>query len=247
MENTEKEFVVTLDMLWDTLKAALIWIIIAALVLGGAALAFSLATYTPVYTTTVSFYLVNTEYQDTAQNAGQQYNNVLLAHASAADCVYMLTLDEVKNTAYEQAGVANADDVTLKVDMPTSEKSCIISIHATAKSPEVAYALANAVFDDGKALVKEASNLDMNIISHGEIAKSPSNSRVSAFVFVAAFLGAAAVYLTFLLYRLFNSKITTPADAESALGVSVLGVVPNREKAEGKRYGKYYGKYGNGV
>lgn len=241
MENTEKEFVITLDTLWSVFKKAVLWMLIAALALGGIALAFSLATYTPVYTTKVSFYLLNTEYQDKAQNAGAQYNNILLAHAAAEDCVYMLSLKDIKEEACAKAGVS-ASAVTVKVDMPISEESCIISIHATSESPEAAYTVANAVFDSGKTLVKDVSSLDMNIISHGEIASTPSNSRVAAYVFIAVLVGAAAVYAGFLLHRIFNSKITSEEDAKAVLGVSVLGEIPNRDRAAGKRYGKY-GKY----
>lgn len=244
MERTEKEFVITLDILWRVLKKAFLWMLAAALALGGIALAFSLATYTPVYTTTVSFYLLNTEYQDTADTAGMQYNNILLAHAAAEDCVYMLTLKEVKETACAKASVSPSS-VSVKVDMPISEESCIVSIRATAESPEMAYTVANAVFDSGKTLVKDASSLDMNIISHGEVASAPSNSRIATYVFLAFLVGAVAVYVGFLLHRIFNSKITSEEDAEAVLGVSVLGVIPNRDKAVGKRYGKYakYTKY----
>lgn len=244
MEHTEKEYIITIDTLWRVFKKAILWMIVAALISGGIALAFSLVTYTPVYTTTVSFYLLNTEYQDSADTAGMQYNNILLAHAAAEDCVYMLTLKEIKETACAKAG-ASPSSVSIKVDMPISEESCVVSIRATAESPETAYTVANAVFDSGKTLVKDASSLDMNIISHGEVASEPSNSRIATYVFFAVFVGAVAVYAGFLLHRIFNSKITSEEDAEAVLGVSVLGVIPNRDKAAGKRYGKYskYSKY----
>ncbi len=243
MEKEQKEIVVTLETLWSTLKAAGIWMLAAILLVGGATLAFSLATYQPSYTTTVSFYLVNMKYQEDATNAGSQYNNILLAHSAAEDCVYMLTLDEVENDAREANGIAASEPVHIKVDMPLHEDSCIISIHTTASSPEIAYAMANGIFESGKVLVKETSNLDMNIISHGTLATEPSNARISVYVYVSTILSGILVYVVFLLLRILNRKIVSVEDAENVLGVSVLGVVPNKARAEGKRYEKYYGKY----
>jgi len=60
---------------------------------------------------------------------------------------------------------------------------------------------------------------------------------------VSMLASAVLVYAVFLCLHLFRNKIVSPADAEAALGVSVLGVIPNRDEITGKHYGKYYSKY----
>ena len=92
----------------------------------------------------------------------------------------------------------------------------------------------NSKNEDGKKLI--------TVWSHATEPTSPSNSVSILKIALIAFICAIAVYGVYFVLYIMDDKISTSEDVEKYLGVSTLGIIPNRQDVVRKKMrGAYYG------
>lgn len=254
MENQEKTFVISLSMLWAVLRKKFIFILIAAVLVGAGALAVSVTTYTAEYTAKTDVFIINEEYQNLGQQPSSDINTYSLALNVVRDCKEILEGKETKLAIAQRLGMSSEEleDIQIKVNENSAEKSRILNISITSFNPEFSYNLSNAMIVVAQERINDFCSHDVKVVNYAELPTDPSNARISPLVFVAAVFAAVLVYAAFLLQYFLDDRIRSIEDVEK-LSLSPLAEIPNAEEPRnskkygyyGKRYGGYYsGRYG---
>lgn len=257
MENNEKGFELSLTTLWTVLQRSFIFILVAAILAGGLGLFISLTSYEPVYTAKTDVFIINEEYQGLGQQASNDINTYNLALTVIKDCKKILEGKETKRAIAKHLGVAQSEmsDVVIAVAENYEERSRILNISVTAPDPELSYRVAEAMIEVAQTKINEFCSHDVKVVNSADLPSSPSNKRVSPWVYAVAFAAAVFVYVVSLLHHIFDDRIRTIEDVER-LSLSLLAEIPNTDEPRsdkkygyyGRRYGGYYsrryGQYG---
>lgn len=243
MEKTyEENDEIQIDLLelLDALRRR-IWLILLALVLGGAAgVAYTKLVMTPIYSSTAMVYMLSKETTLTSLadlQIGSQLTN---------DYRVMVTSRPVLQEVIDNLGL-DTDYVGLRGQLSLDNPADTRILSITAADPDPARA---------KAIVDEVARVSSNyiadimemvppkIIEDGVVPESPSSPSVRRNGAVCALLFGMAVCGVICLRVILNDTIRSEEDVQRYLGLTVLAAIP-REDEEGDK-GKYgrYGHYG---
>lgn len=187
-------------------------IILVAVVLGGAAFAYSEATYVPVYTSQISLFVRSREIA-LDENGGTLYYNSIddarkLANTSGAVLKTYSTLDEVLT----RSGVdMTADDLSGKISASSINGTELLTVTVTDTSADNAFTLASVI---GEVLPEQMStiNPDCSLDVLGDASEpkitSASNALNSGkkFAVVGAFLVCAVVAVLDIVVQIKEGK-----------------------------------------
>lgn len=221
----EEEMEIDLMELFMVLVHYLWVIILAAVIVGGAAFAFSRFVITPTYESTTRILVLNR--QDTG-SSNLTYSDLQLGTSLTKDypeliqsryVVEKVIVDFGLNTTYE--------DFIDKVAVTTKSDSRIIDITITDPDPLLAKELADALRDIAAERIVEVTDIQaVNMVDEGNIPDKPSNPSVPKWTLigflVGGFLAAAVVLVRYLL----DDTIKSSEDIEKYLHLSTLGLIP---------------------
>lgn len=249
MEEKTKGVELRIGDLWGILKRCW-WLMLAVAVLVfSVAYIFAKATYEEEYTATAIVWALGSNTSGSTSTSDVNIATVLID-----DYIRLLTTDDLLQDVIDQEGLllkpAQLRNM-IKVDNETNTR--VMEISVTASQPSGAKAIANRLVDvfcerinakndnaDGKKLV--------TVWSYASIPEQPSNSVSALKIALIALVCAIAVYGVYFVLYLLDDKINTSNDVEKYLGVSMLGMIPNRQDVMRRRRSKnYYGYNGNTV
>lgn len=245
MGNKDMMRPVTVKELWGLLTQKL-WVMLLAVVIAvGVVFAVLQVTYTPMYSSTATLYILR-QNEDAA--AGDTSDDFSLALKVVNDCTYLLKSRTVLN--------AVIDDLVLELSYEQLEKAIstvnpentrILEVTVEAASPELAKQIVDKVCEIGQGSIAEAMGFrQVNLFERGTQNPEPSNTYSPAVYVLVAAAAAAAVYLVLLAVYLLDDSIKTSEDIEKYLGLSVLGEIPDMREAAKNHYSNPYSnpKYG---
>ena len=244
MEQQEKEIVVSLPMLWEVFRRCFWFLLATVLFVGGAVVIFSYARYTPVYTAKTDIFIINEDYQASADLPSYGINTYNLALYVVKDCKEIMEGRGVREEVREKLGISEAEmkSVEIKVTENSEADSRILNVSVTAPDPALAYRVSEGLMEVSKSKIDDFCSHDVKTVNPAVLPTAPSNSKISPIALVIVVLAAALVYVVFLLFYLFDDRVRTAEDVEE-LGLSLLGDIPNSDDpTRGNKYGGYYGK-----
>ena len=122
------------------------------------------------------------------------------------------------------------------------EESRVVYISVSDADPATAQKMANAVSEVAKARLAEAIKVELaTTITEATLPTSPSGSGVVLKSIIAALVGLIASCGTVIAIHIIRDRVNSVEDVESALGLTVLGVIPFQKKkseADTKRKGE---------
>ena len=200
-----------------------LWIIIGALVIGGAiGGAYSYFLLTPQYTSTAKIYVLTKETTLTSladlqigTQLTQDYKTIITGRSVMEEVVDKLHLDmDYKN-------------LVKKIEVENPKDTRILSISAQDPDAEMAKKIVDTTAEVASDYVGEIMEMTPpKLIESGEVAvkkTSPSNTKNAAIgALIAAFLVCAYISLTVIL----NDTIQSEEDVEKYLELPVLAVIP---------------------
>lgn len=224
-----------------------LWMIIAVAVVAGL-LAFSYTELfvTPMYTTTASIY-VDRNNDDSSATSG-----LTITTNIAKDSPFIIKSDRVLAPVVENLGLnmsPRALSSYVSVTFPETENNTrVMLITVRYKHPQVAANIANNIVKVASEVLpqySEFTQVKIVPIDPAAVPSAPSSPNTFRNVIIAAFVGAVLNALIIVLVYLFNDKISSVDEIEKYLNLSVLGVIPNMNSKNGKKYsyGKYLRKY----
>lgn len=203
-----------------------IWVIaIAAVIVGGAAFAFSRFVITPTYESTTRILVLN---RQDAASGNLTYSDLQLGTSLTKDYPELIQSRYVVEKVMEIFALDTTyESFIKKIQVSTKSDSRIIDITITDPDPMLAKEIADALRDIAAERIVEVTDIQaVNMVDEANVSTRPANPSVIKWTLIGfllgGFLAAAVVLVRFLL----DDTIKSSEDIEKYLHLSTLGLIP---------------------
>lgn len=203
-----------------------LWVIVlAAVIVGGAAFAFSRFVITPTYESTTRILVLNR--QDTG-NSNLTYSDLQLGTSLTKDYPELIQSRYVVEKVIESFELDTTYEAFInKVAVTTKSDSRIIDITITDPDPLLAKELADALRDIAAERIVEVTDIQaVNMVDEGNIPDRPSNPSVPKWTLLGFLLGGFMAAAVVIVRYLLDDTIKSSEDIEKYLHLSTLGLIP---------------------
>ena len=182
----------------------------------------------PTYTSTTRIYVVNQATDNKnlsaeALQAGTFLTKDYKEFITSNDVLSEVIKDEKLNMT--EAELAKM----ISVDIPTDTR--LISISVKAKTGQDAQVLANKVREVASKKIKNVTKVeDVTTLGEAKLPESPSSPNIKLNVLLGAVLGGFLAVVGVLVREILDDRVRRPEDVEDALGMVLLGIVPDTDK-----------------
>ena len=204
-------------------------IVLAALVAGLAAFAYSSFVIQPQYTSTTRIYVVNRNQADKPglTNQDLQAGSYLVKDYREI----ILSQDVLEKVVADQSLTMDAKTLGRKVSVTVPADTRIVSISVRDGKPEEASRIANALREVAAQKIISVTRVsDVTTLEEARPATSPSSPNIRRNTMMATIAGVGIVIVIVLLVELLDDRVKRPEDIEEVMHISLLGVIPNLEK-----------------
>ena len=204
-------------------------IVLAALVAGLAAFAYSSFVIQPQYTSTTRIYVVNRNQADKPglTNQDLQAGSYLVKDYREI----ILSQDVLEKVVADQSLAMDAKTLGRKVSVTVPADTRIVSISVRDGNPEEASRIANALREEAAQKIISVTRVsDVTTLEEARPATSPSSPNIRRNTMIATIAGVGFVTVIVLLVELLDDRVKRPEDIEEVMHISLLGVIPNLEK-----------------
>ena len=182
----------------------------------------------PTYTSSTRIYGVNQA--DDGKNLSAQ--DLQAGTFLTKDYKEIITSNDVLSEVIkdEKLNMTEADLAKMiSVNIPTDTR--LISISVNAKTGQDAQSLANKVRDVAAEKIKKVTKVeDVTTLEDAKLPDSPSSPNIKRNVALGAVLGGFLAIVGVLVREILDDRIRRPEDIEDALGLTLLGIVPDIDK-----------------
>ncbi|MGO1499485.1 MAG: capsular polysaccharide biosynthesis protein [Streptococcus thermophilus] len=182
----------------------------------------------PTYTSTTRIYIVNQATDNNNLSAQDLQASTYLAN----DYKEIITSNDVLSEVIkdEKLNLSEAElSKMVSVNIPTDTR--LISISVNAKTGQDAQTLANKVREvASKKIKKVTKNEDFTTLEEAKLPESPSSPNIKLNVLLGAVLGGFLAVVGVLVREILDDRVRRPEDVEDALGMTLLGIVPDTDK-----------------
>ena len=182
----------------------------------------------PTYTSSTRIYVVNQA--DDGKNLSAQ--DLQAGTFLTKDYKEIITSNDVLSEVIkdEKLNMTEADLAKMiSVNIPTDTR--LISISVNAKTGQDAQSLANKVRDVAAEKIKKVTKVeDVTTLEDAKLPDSPSSPNIKRNVALGAVLGGFLATVGVLVREILDDRIRRPEDIEDALGLTLLGIVPDIDK-----------------
>ena len=204
-------------------------IVLAALVAGLAAFAYSSFVIQPQYTSTTRIHVVNRNQADKPglTNQDLQAGSYLVKDYREI----ILSQDVLEKVVADQSLAMDAKTLGRKVSVTVPADTRIVSISVRDGKPEEASRIANALREVAAQKIISVTRVsDVTTLEEARPATSPSSPNIRRNTMMATIAGVGFVTVIVLLVELLDDRVKRPEDIEEVMHISLLGVIPNLEK-----------------
>ena len=171
----------------------------------------------PTYTSTTRIYVVNQATDN--KNLSADYKEIITSN----DVLSEVIKDEKLNMT--EAELAKM----ISVNIPTDTR--LISISVNAKTGQDAQTLANKVREVASEKIKKVTKVeDVTTLEEAKLPESPSSPNIKLNVLLGVVLGGFLAVIGVLVREILDDRVRHPEDVEDALGMTLLGIVPDKDK-----------------
>ncbi len=246
----QKETEIRLQDLWLILKSCwwqclIVLVVLAVVIYMGLSL-----VHENEYTAQVSLYVLTTPGGE--DNDKLSTSAISIANALIDDCEILIkSTDQVLQPAIDNGNFQfEVKDLRKMLKITTEEDARVIYLSVTTSDPQSSANIANEVCDQACNYFNGmyAQKL-LSVVDHAKTPTTPSNPISLTTVFLISAVGAILVYGIYFLKFILDDKINNAEDVEKYLGLSMLGVIPNKYESGRKKSknGYYYSYTANGT
>ena len=204
-------------------------IVLAALVAGLAAFAYSSFVIKPQYTSTTRIYVVNRNQADKPGLTNQDLQAGAYLVKDYREII--LSQDVLEKVVADQKLPMDAKTLGRKVSVTVPADTRIVSISVRDGNPEEASRIANALREEAAQKIISVTRVsDVTTLEEARPATSPSSPNIRRNTMIATIAGVGFVTIIVLLVELLDDRVKRPEDIEEVMHISLLGVIPNLEK-----------------
>lgn len=182
----------------------------------------------PTYTSTTRIYVVNQATDNNNLSAQDLQAGTYLVN----DYKEIITSNDVLSEVIkdEKLNLSEAElSKMVSVNIPTDTR--LISISVNAKTGQDAQTLANKVREVASKKIKKVIKVeDVTMLEEAKLPESPSSPNIKLNVLLGAVLGGFLAVVGVLVREILDDRVRRPEDVEDALGMTLLGIVPDTDK-----------------
>lgn len=230
-----------------------LWIMILVMVIvGGSLFAYNYITYQPMYKSTAVMIVGQVEGEQTS-NYTMNVNNALMA---VENCKGILTSERVLDRVIKENYLTvSYKQFKSEVTVTNAEQSTLIEVTAKANDPKKAKMIVDSICANGELAFEDTYKTYVaDIYSEGSFEDTAINSRFSLASILIGIASFILTYIIFVLFYIFDDKVSDPDLVERNLGLPVLALIPNMKSSKSKdvNYGqaiqrhRYYSKHMKG-
>lgn len=204
-------------------------IVVTAFVMAIVALGYSTFIIKPNYTSTTRIYVVNRQANENSTLTNQDlqagtylvkdYKEIILSQDVLAKVIDDLKLN------VQPSALAKKINVTVPTD--TRIVSIAVSDGDAKEAARIANSLRQVAAEKIIAVTKVA---DVTTLEEAEIPNAPSSPNIRRNTLIGFLAGGVFVSVVILVVEVLDDRVKKPEDVEEALGITLLGVVPNMNK-----------------
>ena len=204
-------------------------IVLAALVAGLAAFAYSSFVIKPQYTSTTRIYVVNRNQADKPGLTNQDLQAGAYLVKDYREII--LSQDVLEKVVADQKLTMDAKTLGRKISVAVPAETRIVSISVRDGNPEEASRIANALREVAAQKIISVTRVsDVTTLEEARPATSPSSPNIRRNTMMATIAGVGFIVVIVLLVELLDDRVKRPEDIEEVMHLSLLGVIPNLEK-----------------
>lgn len=214
--------------------AGLLWhriwlILLCALFAGAAGFVLSRFVVTEQYQSTTKVYVLNRQNDNTLT-----YSDVQLGTQLTKDFPELIKSRYVSERVITEWELPyRYEDFVKKISVVTQTDTRIISITVTDEDPQMAQHLANEVRKVAAERIKSVMEIQaVNVVDEANLPDHPASPSVGRWTIIGTLIGAFLCIAVILLHFMLDDTIKTADDIEKYLGLSTLGMIPEREDPE---------------
>jgi len=201
-------------------------ILVAALVAGLVAFAYSSFVIKPQYTSTTRIYVVNRNQADKPGLTNQDLQAGAYLVKDYREII--LSQDVLEKVVADQSLTIDAKTLGKKVSVTVPADTRIVSISVRDGKPEEASRIANALREVAAQKIISVTRVsDVTTLEEARPATSPSSPNIRRNTMMATVAGVGFVVIIVLLVELLDDRVKRPEDIEEVMHLSLLGVIPN--------------------
>lgn len=204
-------------------------IVICALCAGVAGLLLSRFVITDQYQSTTKIYVLNRQNDNTLT-----YSDVQLGTQLTKDFPELIKSRYVAEQVIAAWELPYSYEAFVgKINVVTQSDTRIIAITVTDEDPQMAQHLANEVRKVASERIKSVMDIQaVNVVDEANLPERPSSPSVGKWTVFGALAGAFLCIAVILIHFMLDDTIKTADDIEKYLGLSTLGMIPEREDPE---------------
>ncbi len=254
MEEKTSGIEVRISDLWSILKKCW-WIMAIILVVVFVSMyIFETATYEEEYTATAIVWALGS---NASSSAGTSTSDVSIGSQLIEDYKQLIITDNLLQEVIEkEALLISKSQLRQMITVSHEEGTRVMRVSVTTAQPTRAVSIADTLVEvfcdrvNDKNAGSTNSNPDrqqelITVWGYANEPKAPSNSISIMKIALLSAVCAFAVYLVYFVIYIMDDKINNAEDVEKYLGLSMLGMIPNRQDVmRRKKKGVYgYGYY----
>lgn len=247
-EQKKQETEIRLQDLWAILKHCW-WQLLIVLVVVSMVLYIGLsATHEDEYTASLTIYVLALPGISGEGDVNNMNNTAALSWATNLinDCEILI---KSHDKVLEPVKISQNMNVELK-DMErmvsikrVSENARVLRLSFTSMSPERSAEIVNALGDQACEYFNGVCGVQiLSVVDYAAVPENPSNPVSLMMILLVGMFCAVIVYAFHFLRFILDDKINNADDVEKYLGLSMLGVIPNKNDVGRRKskYGYYY-------
>lgn len=204
-------------------------IVVTAFVMAIVALGYSTFIIKPNYTSTTRIYVVNRQANENSTLTNQDlqagtylvkdYKEIILSQDVLAKVIDGLKLN------VQPSALAKKINVTVPTD------TRIVSIAVSDGDAKEAARIANSLRQiAAEKIIAVTKVSDVTTLEEAEVPNSPSSPNIKRNTLIGFLAGGVLISVVILVVEVLDDRVKKPEDVEEALGITLLGVVPNMNK-----------------
>ena len=204
-------------------------IVVTAFIMAIVALGYSTFIIKPNYTSTTRIYVVNRQANENSTLTNQDlqagtylvkdYKEIILSQDVLAKVIDDLKLN------VQPSALAKKINVTIPTD------TRIVSIAVSDGDAKEAARIANSLRQiAAEKIIAVTKVSDVTTLEEAEVPNSPSSPNIKRNTLIGFLAGGVLISVVILVVEVLDDRVKKPEDVEEALGITLLGVVPNMNK-----------------
>ena len=248
MEEQTKETEIRLLDLWTILKRCWWLMLIVLVVVSVLAYTFLSLTHEDEYTANVSIYVMNTPDKSNGNtNSDFSTTHISMAMYLIKDCLELgKSHDQILYpvmVSQNLEDVVDIEDLEKMYKIQKADDAHVLYLSVTSASAERSCDIVNAFADQTCTYFNKVYNQELlSVVDYAKVPEKPSNPISTMMILLIGLVCAFVVYGIYFIKFIMDDKINNSDDVEKYLGLSILGVIPNKHESGRKKSknGYYY-------